>query len=136
MKKYNAIVKKSVKRYCIGEKMAQEYSDFFSTSFGVIMNLIDVGISCPKDVSSPIKKISYLGGLHLHRWKAISKIASQLPKEVKVHVYTFQSIVGNIDSSVLPLLLNLENGLFAITSIFIRLIFRLSPSLYFLAIQN
>ena len=96
MKKYNAIVKKSVKKYCIGEKMAQEYSDFFSTSFGVIMNLIDVSISCPKDMSSPIKKISYLGGLHLHRWKAISKIASQLPKEVKVHVYTFQPIVGNI----------------------------------------
>lgn len=95
-KKYAKILNSTVRNYCIGTKMAKEYTEYFSAPFSVIMNLINIGEFNPKITNTSVKSIVYLGGLHLHRWKTISKLASYLPSDVKVHVYTFQPIVGEI----------------------------------------
>lgn len=99
-KKYVKIISESTRKYCIGEQMANEYSNYYNTSFGSVMNLIDVGVYRPKENTHHIfRKISYFGGLHLNRWTVISRLASLLPSGLELHVYTFQPIDGQIKES-------------------------------------
>lgn len=67
--------------FVIGDKMKKAYSDFFGINFGVLVN--GISFDKPKPSRIEITKestviISYIGGIHLNRWKSIVKLAQIL----------------------------------------------------------
>ena len=88
-KQYIETVEKSHTLYAIGQKMQDEYSKYFSKSFGILGNGIDVE-QYSNLMPKKIKKgetlvISYIGALHSNRWKTISALG-EIIKEVNMRL--------------------------------------------------
>ncbi len=67
--------------FAIGDLMAAEYSDYFGKQFYPIMNSIDIKPYVYKQNLSNVITIRYFGGLHLKRWKMISRLGKVI-KEI------------------------------------------------------
>lgn len=98
---YKDTIAKSSKLYTIGELMANEYENYFGKSFNFIMNSVDVNplINYIDDKSDKVIIISYFGGLHLNRWKMISRLGSILNNRAKINVYTIEKPSNDILSA-------------------------------------
>lgn len=76
--------------FVIGEKMQKAYRDHFNHDFGILVNGIDVDkfrrfkIRQINDKQSVV--ISYIGGLHLNRWKSIVKLAQIISQQNEFNV--------------------------------------------------
>lgn len=86
-KEYYKTLSQAKKAFVIGSKMKLEYERVFRRKFGVLVNGIDLKKFSqikPKSFSFNDKTfiISYIGGLHLNRWKSISFIA-KLANQIK-----------------------------------------------------
>lgn len=89
---YQKTVKQSSLLYAIGSEMAEIYSEYFKREFKYVMNAVDVLPFSEYKHKSSHWIISYFGGLHLDRWKAIIKLAQGLPNSLSIQVYTLACI--------------------------------------------
>lgn len=85
--------------YVVSDLMAKDYSIKFNRNFSVLVNSIDFNnFSIPKKEQNEKNKtmiFSYIGGLHLNRWKSLielgnllSEINSELSLECVINIYT------------------------------------------------
>ena len=84
---YNRVIKNSSAQFVIGNLMADEYSQFFNKTFNPIMNSVSIESYEEPKIQDSIT-IAYFGGLHLNRWKMLSRLSSLLPHNCSLHVYT------------------------------------------------
>ena len=89
---YKKTIKLSISRFTIGELMSYEYEKYFGTQFNSIMNSIEI-----KSNSQVIELranenylISYFGGLHLNRWKMISRLSKIAGDDFTFNVYSME----------------------------------------------
>lgn len=83
MRVYTKTLDQCKKAFVIGEKMKNAYRDFFRKEFGILVNGITFETNRPERIKIANDKkvvISYIGGIHLNRWKAIVKLARILNK--------------------------------------------------------
>ncbi len=99
LKAYRQIVRKSTYRFCIGEQMCQEYTQFFGKEFRPIMNCVDVIPFEPYTMIRPKPVFSYFGGLNLHRWKMLCRLSRLLGDKGTVMVYTNAEITDEIKTA-------------------------------------
>lgn len=83
---YTKTIKQASLRFTIGDVMSEEYSSFFNRKFYSLMNSIEVEDYIPYTEQQKIT-FSYFGGLHLNRWKMLTRLAESL-KEGKIYVYS------------------------------------------------
>lgn len=102
-KVYRKTIKESSKCFAIGQKMCEAYTEYFNKEFSPIMNSIEVE-EYIKPRSKPNKNekilISYIGGLHLDRWKMICKfssIISNYTDRILIRVYTATEVSQEIN---------------------------------------
>ncbi len=86
--------------FCIGDLMAKEYSDFFGKPFYPIMNSVPVSSFEPRNNVSGIVSMSYLGGLHLNRWKMLQRIADHIPCNSIIHIYSGTELNDEMKSAL------------------------------------
>ena len=87
-------------RYCIGTKMAQDYSRCFNKAFIPIMNCVNVLPFVPNNNNNKKCIISYFGSLHLHRWLMISKFSDVINENCEIHVYTGSDLTNEMKNSL------------------------------------
>jgi hypothetical protein len=98
-KQYFQTIRRSSKRFVIGERMAADYSSFFQKDFLPIMNCIDFEESAKPLIKTSTNSkriiISYIGGLHLDRWKVLVELGklilavkAHLKVEVRLEIYS------------------------------------------------
>ena len=82
--------------FCIGPEMRAEYEERFKIKFSCMMNPVEKIIEEKKLLSSDVKKIVFMGGLHLGRletlinfFKALDDV--ELPYEIEIHLYVADS---------------------------------------------
>lgn len=102
-KKYKKILQVADKAFVIGDLMKEAYTAKYNRPFGVLVN----GIDFNKE-SNSIRRInpddeiiiSFIGGIHLNRWKTIVRLGSLLKKlpeyNVKIKVFTISTPETNI----------------------------------------
>lgn len=90
------VIHHSAGQYVIGDYMASEYSKYFHKPFKAVMNSVSIKPCQPYTQNDKIT-ISYFGGLHLNRWRMIIKLASILPNNAHIDVYTS---VNSINDSI------------------------------------
>lgn len=87
---YNRTLKVADKAFVIGEKMKKAYERIFRRKFNILINGIHFNESerNPRIFLDSTKSviISYIGGIHLNRWKTIVNLASILSD---IHEYKF-----------------------------------------------
>lgn len=94
---YHRTIKKSSLCFTIGELMSKEYSNYFKKDFLYIMNSIPIEPYIIPDKRNNKITISYIGGLHLNRWKMIcefAQIINQIGSSyiLSINVYTTTSL--------------------------------------------
>lgn len=80
-KRYRVTIQNASKCYVVSQLMADDYTKMYSKKFAPLVNCIDfdsIKINEPKKVDLKELKFSYIGGLHLNRWKSIVEIGSLL----------------------------------------------------------
>lgn len=98
-KKYLYTINNASMCYVVSDLMAKDYSIKFNRNFSVLVNSIDFNnFSIPKKEQNEKNKtmiFSYIGGLHLNRWKSLielgnllSEINSELSLECVINIYT------------------------------------------------
>lgn len=100
---YNKTMKQSSYVYVIGDKMQKDYKIIFKREFGVLVNSIDF-----QDNDKHMKNlsasnniiISYIGGLHLNRWKSIvdfSMLIDDIKNKhnLKIEIQVFSALNPN-----------------------------------------
>lgn len=96
IKAYRQIVEQSYLRFCIGEIMCKEYSDFFGKDFYPIMNLI-TRKPYEWSVTTNIKpRLSYFGSLWLGRWEMLCRLSNLIQDAGEVYVYSGNEISDEI----------------------------------------
>lgn len=95
---YKKTVEASDLLFCIGEKMAHEYSAYFGKPFYPIMNITDL-IPRKQHETAAIPVIAYFGGLHLNRWSMIAKFADAVKGLAIVRVYTFSKLTAEMEQA-------------------------------------
>lgn len=95
---YKKTVEASDLLFCIGEKMAHEYSAYFGKPFYPIMNITDVIPYKQHETATP-PVIAYFGGLHLNRWAMIAKFADAVKGLAMVRVYTFSKMTAEMEQA-------------------------------------
>lgn len=95
IKFYLKTINSSSLLFCIGKKMADEYSIFFKKSFFPIMNSVDIK-PYTEIQQKDIIIISYFGGLHLNRWQMILRFANITPINTSINVYTHSELTRDI----------------------------------------
>jgi|LSQX01.1.fsa_nt_gb hypothetical protein len=88
LKAYKKIVEMSSARFCIGELMCKEYSEFFGKEFLPIMNLAEVVPYEPQSERNDKPVLSYFGDLWLDRWKMLSKLADLVGDKGLIKIYS------------------------------------------------
>lgn len=96
---YKKTINKAAKCYVIGEDMRKDYTKLYKRPFGTLVNSID--FSKFKNLTTPVIDrskeiiISFIGGIHLNRWKSIvqlGEIVQEINKEhdlnIRIHVFT------------------------------------------------
>lgn len=112
-KKYLYTIKNSSKCYVVSDLMAKDYSLKYKKKFSVLVNSIDFNnfIIPQKKINEKNKNLifSYIGGLHLNRWKSLielgkllREINSELSLECVINIFT----VTDIDKKTLEKLNN------------------------------
>jgi glycosyltransferase involved in cell wall biosynthesis len=109
-KLYDRTIGHASKRFVIGELMAEDYSKRYNKKFIPIMNCIEfsnISVLRKREINNQKIIFSYIGGLHLNRWKSLiflSELLSELEKELTIsctlNVYSLQ----RPDQSILSLL--------------------------------
>ena len=96
---YTLTLEKSCLNYAIGNLMAKEYEKEFKKKFKYIMNSVPYSEMKKIDFSKKINilKVAYFGGLHLNRWKMLSRLA-QVCKNIKIDVYSMSTLTMEIKS--------------------------------------
>ena len=85
---FKQIVEKSALRFCIGEKMCEEYSAYFGKDFYPIMNCAEIKPYNKVDTGNEKPVISYFGSLWLDRWKMISRLSDLVGDKGVINVYS------------------------------------------------
>lgn len=86
-KLYRKVIGNSVAQFAIGELMAEEYTRYFNKQFMPVMNAVPIMEYEPYKKKEYVE-IVYFGGLHLNRWRMISRLSSMLPDNCNMSVYT------------------------------------------------
>lgn len=90
------LVAQSSSCFAIGESMAEEYKRLFGRDFLWIMNCSSFGsIDASPNLDGSLK-ISYFGGLHFQRWKALAKLGN-IFKALRIR--GFQSVLNLYSTS-------------------------------------
>lgn len=87
-KKIRRVYKKTLavtdKAFVIGKNMKYAYEEFFHRKFGILVNGINIDqfteLSCKSFNPGEIFIISFIGGIHLNRWKSIVELAKATEK--------------------------------------------------------
>ena len=85
---YSTAINGALRCFCIGDLMAIEYSSFFGKAFYPIMNSVATKEFIPSQSNGDNIVMSYLGGLHLNRWKMLRRLADHLPDNTIIQIYT------------------------------------------------
>lgn len=96
---FRKTVNKSLRCFCIGSMMSEAYEKYFAKEFTPIMNIVDIiPYNQPKRPAESDNKlvVSYFGGLHLNRWRMISRLAALIRNKCIVQVYTTSEITEEI----------------------------------------
>jgi len=89
MKKfYTRTIHQSSLCFAIGDSMAKEYTNYFKKEFYPIMNSIEKQEYVPY-VENQDLQLTYIGGLHLDRWKMLLRLAKLLTRGT-IHVYSIE----------------------------------------------
>lgn len=80
-------LQQSVKRYCIGTMMAMEYEALFGEKYEILTNCVKCN-SQKIETGNQYRIASYFGGLHLDRWKMLSRFAKVFDGEIRVYTST------------------------------------------------
>lgn len=88
--KLRDVVQRSSICYAIGEKMAEEYGNYFGCNFHYIMNSIDVKPLRFKELNNNKINISYFGNLGLKRGEMILRLGKILKGKVEINIYSFE----------------------------------------------
>lgn len=95
----------SKKSFVIGEKMQKAYCNFFEHDFGILVNGIDVEtfkrFKINKITDNQPVIVSYIGGLHLNRWKSIVKLAQIVNQQNDFNIEFYVFSVAVPDDSIL-----------------------------------
>lgn len=87
---YFKTLKSADKAFVIGERMKVAYEEFFSRNFRILVNGIHFDDKQKNKIIPLLQHepvvISYIGGLHLNRWKTIVKFA-ELTKHLSEYVF-------------------------------------------------
>lgn len=78
--------------FCIGPEMRDEYEERFKIKFSCMMNPVEKIIENKKVLSSDVKKIVFMGGLHLGRLETLINFLKELeninlPYNIEMHLY-------------------------------------------------
>lgn len=92
----NKLMDNSKHGFCIGPEMREEYEKRFKIKFSCMMNPVEKIIEDNKLLSSDIKKIVFMGGLHLGRLETLIKFLEELENtnllyEIEIHLYIASS---------------------------------------------
>jgi glycosyltransferase involved in cell wall biosynthesis len=74
--------------FAIGDSMAKEYTNYFGKVFYPIMNSIEKQEYVPY-IGNQDLKLTYIGGLHLDRWRMLIRLANFLTNGA-IHVYSIE----------------------------------------------
>lgn len=82
--------------FCIGPEMKEEYEKRFKIKFSCMMNPVEKIIEDNKLLSSDVKKIVFMGGLHLGRLETLIAFLEELENanliyEIEIHLYVAAS---------------------------------------------
>lgn len=88
----NKLMKNSKHGFCIGPEMRDEYEERFNIKFTCMMNPVEKIINDKKLLTSDIKKIVFMGGLHLGRLETLINFLKELeyinlPYLIEIHLY-------------------------------------------------
>lgn len=86
--RYVTTINNSSKCYAIGEMMAYDYTEKFKKDFDILVNCIEFNklpLYKNKKLDSNNITISYIGGLHLNRWKSLIEFGDII-KEVNARM--------------------------------------------------
>ncbi|WP_277561147.1 hypothetical protein [Acinetobacter beijerinckii] len=86
------LISNSKHGFCIGPEMKCEYEERFKIRFSCMMNPVEKILEHKKLLSSHVKKIVFMGGLHLGRLEALIAFLKKLenvnlPYEIEIHLY-------------------------------------------------
>ena len=98
---YKKTMKQSSLIYVIGKKMKEDYRRVFKREIGVLVNCIDFADKIKyinRSSSSDRIIISYIGGLHLNRWKSIIDLSSLIDKiklkhKLNIEINAFSALI-------------------------------------------
>ena len=93
---YKKVIDASTAQFAIGSLMSQEYSRHFKKDFIPIMNAVPI-MPYKEYQNNHIINMVYFGGLHLNRWRMISRLATLLPNNCNLIVY---SAADTIDANI------------------------------------
>lgn len=117
---YSRTINHSRMLFAVGERMAQEYSSFYSRRFIPIMNVIDMPAEEPSyNAGSGTLNINYFGGLHLGRDLEIARfghfmresVEPLLDKRIVIGIYSFASTPDRISEEYGRLGIEVHKGL-------------------------
>lgn len=74
---------------CIGDDMAKEYESRYDRRFYPLMNCVPDGLfeTEPGENYGNSVVLTYVGGLHLNRWKSLLDMATMLPVDCRMKVF-------------------------------------------------
>lgn len=86
------LMNKSKHGFCIGPEMKDEYEERFKIKFNCMMNPVEKIIENKKLLSSDVKKIVFMGGLHLGRLETLIEFLKEIKNidlfyEIEIHLY-------------------------------------------------
>ena len=83
--------------FCIGPEMKEEYEKRFKIKFSCMMNPVEKIIEDNKLLSSDVKKIVFMGGLHLGRLETLIAFLEEL--ENANLIYEIEILAGELQSA-------------------------------------
>lgn len=95
------LISNSKHGFCIGPEMKGEYEERFKIKFSCMMNPVEKIIEGKKSLSSDVKKIVFMGGLHLGRLETLIEFLKELENtnllyEIEIHLYVAASYRNKI----------------------------------------
>lgn len=95
---YKKTLKKASLSFCISEMMKKEYETYFNVKFYVINTPTHI-LNYQPIIDKKELVMTYMGGLHLERWKMITKLGRILNGKIIIQVYSADEIDEKIQQS-------------------------------------